>query len=47
MKKWDTIFVKKDGQPLRPSTLNNIIEKKKLGFKCTPHMFKTHLCVFL
>jgi integrase len=38
--KWDTIFVKKDGTPLRPSSLNNIIEKKKLGFKCTPHMFR-------
>lgn len=38
--KWDTIFVKKDGKPLRPGSLNNIIEKKKLGFKCTPHMFR-------
>jgi len=38
--KYDTIFVKKNGEPLRPSSLNNIIEKKKLGFKCTPHMFR-------
>lgn len=45
-KKVDTIFVKKDGTPLRPSSLNNIIEKKNLGFKCTPHMFR-HTFVYL
>ena len=42
----DTIFVRKDGHPLRPSSLNNILSKKKLGFKCTPHMFR-HTFVYL
>lgn len=44
--KVDTIFVKKDGDPLRPSSLNNLIDKKKFDFKVTPHMFR-HTFVYL
>jgi len=36
----DTIFVTKKGLPLRPSSLNNIFDKRKFEFKVTPHMFR-------
>jgi integrase len=42
----DTIFVRKDGQPLRPSSLNNILAKRNFDFKVTPHMFR-HTFVYL
>jgi integrase len=44
--KVDTIFVAKSGNPLRPSTLNNIITRKKFEFRVTPHMFR-HTFVYL
>jgi integrase len=45
-KNTDTIFVKKDGTPLRPSSFNNILDKRKFDFKVTPHMFR-HTFVYL
>jgi integrase len=44
--KVDTIFVTKKGTPLRPSSFNNILEKRKFDFKVTPHMFR-HTFVYL
>jgi integrase len=45
-KNTDTIFVKKDGTPLRPSSFNNILAKRNFDFKVTPHMFR-HTFVYL
>ncbi len=42
----DTIFVSKEGKPIRPSTLNNILARRKFDFKVTPHMFR-HTFVYL
>lgn len=44
--KTDTIFVTKQGEPLRPSSFNNILSKRKFDFKVTPHMFR-HTFVYL
>ena len=44
--KVDTIFVSKSGQPLRPSSFNNTLAKRKFDFKVTPHMFR-HTFVYL
>jgi integrase len=44
--KSDTIFVSKTGDPLRPSSFNNILGKRKFDFKVTPHMFR-HTFVYL
>lgn len=45
-KKVDTIFVSKKGKPLRPSSFNNMLTKRKFDFKVTPHMFR-HTFVYL
>lgn len=42
----DTIFVTKEGMPLRPSSFNNILSKRKFNFRVTPHMFR-HTFVYL
>jgi integrase len=44
--KIDTVFVAKNGRPLRPSSFNNILAKKKFDFHVTPHMFR-HTFVYL
>lgn len=45
-KKVDTIFVSIEGTPLRPSSFNNMITKKKFEFHVTPHMLR-HTFVYL
>lgn len=45
-KRVDTIFVSKAGKPIRPSTFNNTLSKRKFDFKVTPHMFR-HTFVYL
>jgi integrase len=45
-KNTDIIFVKMDGEPLQPHSLNNIIDKKGFDFKISPHMFR-HTFVYL
>jgi integrase len=45
-KKVDTVFVSIEGTPLRPSSFNNMIAKKKFEFRVTPHMFR-HTFVYL
>ncbi len=42
----ETIFVSKFGRPLRPNSLNNLLDKRKFGFRVTPHMFR-HTFVYL
>jgi integrase len=44
--KVDTIFVSKEGKPIRPTTFNNMLTKRKFDFKVTPHMFR-HTFVYL
>lgn len=44
--KTDTIFVAKSGNSLRPSSLNNMLAKRKFDFRVTPHMFR-HTFVYL
>jgi integrase len=44
--KSDIIFVSINGDPLRPSSFNNMLAKRNFGFKVTPHMFR-HTFVYL